>query len=515
MTRDRAITMGLLLAIVAIYVVNAWITLPGVVDDAWISARYARNLALGNGLTYNVGQPPVEGYTNLAFVVLLAGLWKIGADMYAAMVGVGLVSGAAGLLSVTALTRALARTESPWAVAPAALLAFDAHYAVVATNGIESSMFVACVVGACAAAITAEGRARWAAGLLCGFLAAIRPEGVAVAFALAGFDLLRRRDRWNQPETWAIAAPVLAWATLVWGFRLVYFQALVPNTFSAKAHKSVSDQLAFNIAYLGPDAPFWIGVAVILVASLVVPPRDPPRLAVGAIIAGLVAVAFSVDMWMPGGRLLMPATCLALALAGSRLVAVADRDWRVAAVLLAIALPGVAYGPIPDHVRAYDKRNVALPGNPASLAAEFLGEHLPPGSHLATRDAGVLAYFAGPNVVIDELHPRALTRPHPGGADAKFEEYTPRNPEVFIATVQRIDAKASKYAGDADTFRKMTADYRYLGRVEQHFHRYYDVYVRADVDLPELPAALVVNFDAPAKPPHARAPTDDSPAPGR
>ena len=33
------------------------------VDDAYISYRYARNFARGDGLLFNPGQPPVEGST--------------------------------------------------------------------------------------------------------------------------------------------------------------------------------------------------------------------------------------------------------------------------------------------------------------------------------------------------------------------------------------------------------------------------------------------------------------------
>src|SRR5207244_12236047 len=40
-------------------------------DDAYISYRYAQNLARGNGLVFNPGER-VEGYSNLLHVLLLA-----------------------------------------------------------------------------------------------------------------------------------------------------------------------------------------------------------------------------------------------------------------------------------------------------------------------------------------------------------------------------------------------------------------------------------------------------------
>ena len=41
-------------------------------DDAFISYRYAQNLAMGHGLTWNPGYPPTEGYTNFLLVLISA-----------------------------------------------------------------------------------------------------------------------------------------------------------------------------------------------------------------------------------------------------------------------------------------------------------------------------------------------------------------------------------------------------------------------------------------------------------
>ncbi len=39
-------------------------------DDPWIAYRYARNLARGDGLVWNVGERPVEGYTCFLWVIM-------------------------------------------------------------------------------------------------------------------------------------------------------------------------------------------------------------------------------------------------------------------------------------------------------------------------------------------------------------------------------------------------------------------------------------------------------------
>lgn len=42
------------------------------VDDAMISMRYAKHLAQGHGLVWNIGEPPVEGFTNLGWTLFMA-----------------------------------------------------------------------------------------------------------------------------------------------------------------------------------------------------------------------------------------------------------------------------------------------------------------------------------------------------------------------------------------------------------------------------------------------------------
>jgi len=69
-------------------------------DDAYISFRYAKNLAEGGGLAFNVGaSPPIEGYSNLAWVVVLAAFERLG--VIAPQVAPVLSLGALGWLLLT------------------------------------------------------------------------------------------------------------------------------------------------------------------------------------------------------------------------------------------------------------------------------------------------------------------------------------------------------------------------------------------------------------------------------
>ena len=62
----------LLCSIEILFVAHAWY-LRCVAEDAFITFRFAENLALGHGFVWNIGEPPVEGFTNFLWVVLCAG----------------------------------------------------------------------------------------------------------------------------------------------------------------------------------------------------------------------------------------------------------------------------------------------------------------------------------------------------------------------------------------------------------------------------------------------------------
>jgi len=73
-------------------------------EDSYITFRYARNLAEGNGLVFNPGEV-VEGFTSFGWTVLLSGVHALGLDMPAAA---RVLSAFFGLLLVVA-TACLAR----------------------------------------------------------------------------------------------------------------------------------------------------------------------------------------------------------------------------------------------------------------------------------------------------------------------------------------------------------------------------------------------------------------------
>src|SRR4051794_35154349 len=75
--RDRIAPQLAALIPLAIATVHLYQIGPQMVDDAYISFRYARNLADGFGLVFNPGEQ-VEGFSNLLWTLLLTPFARAG-----------------------------------------------------------------------------------------------------------------------------------------------------------------------------------------------------------------------------------------------------------------------------------------------------------------------------------------------------------------------------------------------------------------------------------------------------
>lgn len=213
-------------------------------DDAFISFRYARNLAEGHGLVFNPGFERVEGYSNFLWVLMLAGCQCLGIAPEAAanplLLGCGFVL--LWLVTRFCLGELPADASPAWALVPAFLLACNRSFAVWSTSGLETRLFELLVVAGIVASVgemraAAAGRRRfpWSAALLAG-AALTRPDGMLIALTVVAARLslqaARCTLRWR-----AFAQGVAVFLLPVGGhyaFRACYYRDLVPNTYYAK-----------------------------------------------------------------------------------------------------------------------------------------------------------------------------------------------------------------------------------------------------------------------------------------
>ena len=190
---DRAkVHLALLVLITAGAVAHHVVLWNWFVEDAAISFAYARNLAHGEGLVPFVGGERVEGYSNPAWVLLLAPFYGVGLGpwMYVGVRWIQLVLAALTVPATYFATREGAGRDSPVPLLAAAVLAASSQFAIWGSAGLESSLmnFLMAIAIWRSLVEVRTGRWPWSA-LLWLAVALCRPEAILYA-AVAGFSAM-------------------------------------------------------------------------------------------------------------------------------------------------------------------------------------------------------------------------------------------------------------------------------------------------------------------------------------
>lgn len=197
------------------------------VDDAFISFRYARNLAEGNGLVFNVGEH-VEGFSNPFWVFMLALFHIARMDIVITSKAIGLACGAFTLLLTRHLCRRTLGMSNEMTLFVLCYLATNVSFVYYAISGMETIFYTFCVV--LMNYLLAERKEIFAGGI-CGVLSLTRPEGILFIIPLTlGSHLYGCKP---QRIGRILIIPTTMYALLV-AFRLLYFGTILPNTHGAK-----------------------------------------------------------------------------------------------------------------------------------------------------------------------------------------------------------------------------------------------------------------------------------------
>jgi len=266
--RGRAVFLAFLLG--SVFVAAGLFLRYGIIDDSYISLRYARNFARGAGLVYNPGER-VEGYTSFLWVVLL-GTWQrlTGADPVRTCVTGGVLFG----LLTLGLTAVLLRGRSRLLIgrAPFVLfLVFSIPCLFWSFSGMETSLFTSLLLLATWTLFRAwrdpeRGFQRlFLAGLLFGLASLARPETWLYA-AVTGMLVLSQATpgrRLREGSGFALGFLVLAGGHLI--FRLSYYGDPLPNTYYVKVGGGSAALAAYGLHYLMRGA-IWHWPLLILAA---------------------------------------------------------------------------------------------------------------------------------------------------------------------------------------------------------------------------------------------------------
>lgn len=297
-------------------------------DDSFISLRYADRLLHGHGLTWTAG-PPVEGYSNFLWVVLVAGIGSVVHNLVTAARILGVTSAA---LAVAALVWTYAPRRPRELIVPVyggLMLALSGPVAAWTVGGLEAPLLIALVCWALALLLWALeqddfGWRRMALpGVLLGLACLTRPDAPLFVVTLGGGLILAggfRRRAWAGAIRLA-AIPVLCVAAH-FAFRRLYYHAWLPNTstklVTSLVHvrlgwKYVTGKWKLRLGLLYPAA-FTLALAVFS--------RDVRRrvaLILPPLVAWLAYVVVIGGDFMPQYRQLVPALALLAFLASESL----------------------------------------------------------------------------------------------------------------------------------------------------------------------------------------------------
>ncbi len=232
-------------------------------DDAHITFRYARNLVNGAGLgAWNIGEPPVEGFSSLTWVLMAAASLWLGISPFIAAKVVGGASLASMILLNVRAWRLNREDSRP--MITAVLTAGYLPLAWYAVSGMEAVFFAALINGLLLlpSLITRRTTRSAVATGLSVLLVLTRPEGVMLAVLINAFVFVRSSSREDRiANLLPLVATLFAYASMT-GYRYIHFGELLPNTYYAKAADGGWRHLQFGLEYLEEfakeTAPLWI-----------------------------------------------------------------------------------------------------------------------------------------------------------------------------------------------------------------------------------------------------------------
>jgi hypothetical protein len=233
-------------------------------DDAFISFRYAQHLAHGQGLTWNAGEAPVQGFSNLLWTLAIALAMRLGADPVATTTVLGLAAFAGTLVATDAAARALG--GSRWASWTAMVWVGTSYSASsYATGGLETSAQACLFTWAVVLALRER---RIALSVVAGVLLWLRLDSAVVLAVVLGFAAWPVRK--DGARLASLVAPAALMGAALVAFDVRTFGSVLPNTFYAKVPgfdaRSLLSGGEYVLAFLREYGllPFALLVAVVL-----------------------------------------------------------------------------------------------------------------------------------------------------------------------------------------------------------------------------------------------------------
>ncbi len=396
-----------------------------VAEDAFISFRFAHNLADGLGPIWNPGEPPVEGYTNFLWVLVSALLLSLRLDPALGSQALGIAASLGTLLYTYRCGVRLLGWSPVAALAPCLFLAISGPFATWAGSGMETNLFgLFLLVGVYHFALYWREARRpdlfaCFAALLLAMLT--RPEGALVYTLLLGVAVWASRGR-RVALLRDFAAPVLLSLGLFavyFTWRWSYYGHPLPNTFYAKTGGSTAQYargaryVLFFLQHYGlPFVPLllvaaWGGARASSRGGAGVSKAaraDLPRARVLPVSCAVIVAAYTLYIAWVGGdymamyRFFVPILPFAYLLLGSALARVPGALPRQSLAARGVALAGLAIAVLGSVVHSTPLER-SLFASPAQMHGNYRGVEYEcaTAARLAVIGRFFAAYASGPS----------------------------------------------------------------------------------------------------------------------
>ena len=424
-----------LLAIGAFVLHALWLSYPN--EDVHITFRFARHLAEGHGIVWNIGEPPIEGYTNFLWLLLAALAIWLGLDVWSVTHAVSMASGVGTIIVSYLIARQfITRTTLGALVAPV-LIAVSGPMAAWAGSGMEMTSYGFVVILSVYAYLNHLDRPSYGWIAFSGFLlfvaTLLRPEGIMIFIALLGLAatvfFVETKSALRHKAVWILAFAVPLSIYIYW--RLNTFQDLLPNTFYQKTGggfwqhvRGLGYVVYFSFFFLTPLIPLpflylweagWGGLKDYRSLSRIRAWIAENR---GLIIClGLAGAYFAYNVYaggdyMPMYRFMVPAIPIIYLLLGPMvertyaLIADVPHKRNLFAVVALAILGGTLIHSTPLEKSFFRKATWQL-GNYRGIERDqeyvarfemigrFFAQYSPePGNSLATRSIGLIGFYA-------------------------------------------------------------------------------------------------------------------------
>ncbi len=481
------------------FIVRAHYYAPWMDDDAFISYRYARNLARGFGLVYNVGER-VEGYSNFLWTILLAGAHKLGAPLPESARAMGVTFALATGLLLLALRMLPAgtpgvRVRPLFIVIPTVVLWLTDSWAAWAVGGLENPLGAFLVAAMFLYYFRSLGtgnslRATAAAGLLATLAALTHPSYALFGLIVGAHSIATVVRSRSLRRPIALVVPALAIGVPYIAWKLSYYGHVLPNTFRAKVGLTPAalDRGLRNLGEVVTGLPI-VGIVPVAVAIWLIARRDgDPRpwlllAAIGAYAAYTVGIGGEA---FPAFRLflvVLPLACLLLQYALASASTMGRSGPAVSLGIAFVATLGLgAANRASERVRVLDTAvETDLLGLFRAVGLE-LKRILPPDALVAHSGAGVIAFYCElpflDTLGLTDAHIASRTIRNMGEGAAGHEKgdgryVFSRRPHVIIVSGIPISTFKPRLLGDREllsipefpqVYERSVMDVRYIPR---------------------------------------------------